>query len=101
MAAHTCPHVKEIRPVTPNSEGCEECLATGEPWVAPPALSDVRPRRLLRLLQEQACNQALSRHQPSDHQVARARRELDVLLHRRRDVRGRLGRSPAEQPVLR
>jgi len=33
MAAQTCPHVKEIRPVTPNSEGCEECLATGEPWV--------------------------------------------------------------------
>jgi len=33
MAPHTCPHVKEIRPVTPNSEGCEECLATGDRWV--------------------------------------------------------------------
>jgi hypothetical protein len=30
MATKTCPHVKEIRPVTPNTEDCEECLATGE-----------------------------------------------------------------------
>ena len=33
MAPHTCPHVKQIRPVTPNTEGCEECLATGDRWV--------------------------------------------------------------------
>jgi hypothetical protein len=33
MAGHTCPHVKEIRPVTPRSEGCEECLASGDRWV--------------------------------------------------------------------
>ena len=33
MAPHTCPHVKQIRPVTPQSEGCEECLATGDRWV--------------------------------------------------------------------
>src|SRR5437660_2509249 len=33
MAQSTCPHVKQIRPVTPNSEGCEECLATGDRWV--------------------------------------------------------------------
>jgi Zn-finger in ubiquitin-hydrolases and other protein len=31
--AHTCPHVKEIRPVAPNTEGCEECLTTGDRWV--------------------------------------------------------------------
>src|SRR5437899_6656703 len=33
MARNTCEHVKQIRPVTPNSEGCEECLATGDRWV--------------------------------------------------------------------
>jgi uncharacterized UBP type Zn finger protein len=30
---HTCPHVNQIQPVTPNTEGCEECLATGGSWV--------------------------------------------------------------------
>ena len=33
MARQTCPHVQQIQPVTPNSEGCEECLATGDRWV--------------------------------------------------------------------
>ena len=33
MARHTCPHVMQIRPVTPNSEGCEECKTTGDRWV--------------------------------------------------------------------
>ena len=33
MARPTCPHVKQVRPVQPNSEGCEECLATGDEWV--------------------------------------------------------------------
>jgi len=33
MARHTCPHVKQIRPVTPQSAGCEECLAAGDQWV--------------------------------------------------------------------
>src|SRR5438105_395396 len=33
VARHTCPHVKQIRPVTPSSEGCEEYLAAGEQWV--------------------------------------------------------------------
>jgi hypothetical protein len=30
MAPQTCPHVKQIRPVTPASEGCAECLAAGD-----------------------------------------------------------------------
>src|SRR5260370_6259444 len=64
---------------------------------SPALVRGLRPRRLLRLVQEQACDQALPLHRPPDHQVARARRELDVLLHRRRDVRGRLGRAPAKQ----
>ena len=33
MARHACPHVDQIRSVTPNSDGCEECLTTGDPWV--------------------------------------------------------------------
>src|SRR2546429_5928358 len=64
---------------------------------SPALVRALRPRRLLRLVQEQARDQALPRHRPSDRQVARARRELDVLLRRRRHVRGRLGWSPADQ----
>jgi monovalent cation:H+ antiporter-2, CPA2 family len=33
MARHTCPHVAQIRPVTPRTVGCEECLAAGDAWV--------------------------------------------------------------------
>ena len=33
MARHACPHVEQIRPVTPRSQGCEECLASGGRWV--------------------------------------------------------------------
>ncbi len=33
MAGNTCPHVSQIQPVTPNTKGCEECLATGQRWV--------------------------------------------------------------------
>src|SRR5438309_5121491 len=64
---------------------------------SPAFVRGLRPCRLLRLVEEQARDLTLPRHQPSDRQVARARRELDVLLHRRRDVRGRLGRAPAEE----
>ena len=28
-----CAHFKEIRPVTPSSTGCEDCLRTGDTWV--------------------------------------------------------------------
>ncbi|NUP06149.1 MAG: UBP-type zinc finger domain-containing protein [Polyangiaceae bacterium] len=29
----TCVHTKEIRDVEPSAQGCEECLASGDPWV--------------------------------------------------------------------
>jgi uncharacterized UBP type Zn finger protein len=29
----TCEHIDQIKPVTPGSEGCEECLKTGDTWV--------------------------------------------------------------------
>jgi uncharacterized UBP type Zn finger protein len=28
-----CTHLDQIRPVTPRSHGCEECLKTGDSWV--------------------------------------------------------------------
>src|ERR1700692_1968244 len=46
----------------------------------------VRARRLLRLLAEQARDEALSRDQASRHRLARARRGLEVLLRARSGV---------------
>jgi uncharacterized UBP type Zn finger protein len=31
--AEGCPHVDEIKPVTPSARGCEDCLKTGDRWV--------------------------------------------------------------------
>jgi len=31
--AKTCSHIKELKPVKPNTNGCEECLAMGDEWV--------------------------------------------------------------------
>jgi len=31
--AKTCTHLKQIRPVTPSANGCEDCLKTGDAWV--------------------------------------------------------------------
>lgn len=28
-----CPHVQLIRDVSPNTDGCEECLKSGDGWV--------------------------------------------------------------------
>ena len=28
-----CIHLNQIRPVIPSANGCEECLAIGDPWV--------------------------------------------------------------------
>ena len=30
----SCPHRSEIRDVTPSSDGCAECLASGDAWVS-------------------------------------------------------------------
>jgi CPA2 family monovalent cation:H+ antiporter-2 len=29
----TCPHLADVVRVTPRTDGCEECLAIGSPWV--------------------------------------------------------------------
>src|SRR5262245_42513653 len=53
--------------------------------MAPPsALPYVRPRRVLRLVAEQARDEALSRHRPSRDPLVRARRGLAVVLRRQR-----------------
>src|SRR5882757_3662015 len=52
------------------------------------------PCRMLRQFQEQTRDQALSRRQAPHRSVHRARRKLDVVLHRRVDVRRRLSHSP-------
>ena len=31
--AQDCTHLDQIQAVTPNTDGCEECLAIGETWV--------------------------------------------------------------------
>jgi uncharacterized UBP type Zn finger protein len=31
--AMVCTHLDQIRPVTPHSTGCEDCLKTGDTWV--------------------------------------------------------------------
>jgi uncharacterized UBP type Zn finger protein len=33
MPQPSCPHLNQIRAVTPGSEGCAECLASGDTWV--------------------------------------------------------------------
>jgi hypothetical protein len=33
MATMICEHVEEIRDVEPSSDGCLECLQTGDEWV--------------------------------------------------------------------
>ena len=33
MSKRSCRHLSEIREVTPSSEGCAECLASGDSWV--------------------------------------------------------------------
>jgi len=32
--APKCTHLDQVRKVTPSTQGCEECLKTGDKWVA-------------------------------------------------------------------
>ncbi|HEY7875109.1 MAG TPA: UBP-type zinc finger domain-containing protein [Actinomycetota bacterium] len=32
METTECPHVQDVRPVTPSADGCEDCLAIGDTW---------------------------------------------------------------------
>ena len=55
---------------------------------APPRVHDLRRGRLLRQLAEQARDGAPPCHEPPDHPLARARRELVLVLRGRGRVRG-------------
>jgi uncharacterized UBP type Zn finger protein len=33
MATSTCTHLNQIQHVKPSTQGCEECLKTGDTWV--------------------------------------------------------------------
>ena len=57
-------------------------LEDGQPLGASADVRGVRPRRVLRFLNQQARDQTLSRNEPPDHHLARTRRALEVLLHR-------------------
>src|SRR5450759_2766852 len=49
---------------------------------SPAYVSDLRTRRLLRRLKEQACHGSFPCYRSPDHTLDRARRGLDVVLHR-------------------
>ena len=55
-----CSHLREIRKVTPSALGCEECLKNGRYLGSYADLPDLRTCGLLRIIPEQACDQAFS-----------------------------------------
>src|SRR5262245_47607205 len=71
----------------------------GRPLGPPAALSLLRPRRLLRLLEEQARDEALPRHGPPDHPVLRAGGGLGLVLRRRGDAGVRIGAGHSLAPT--
>ena len=77
------PHIDQIRPVTPSARGCEDCLKIGRPLGASAAVPDLRARRLLRLVEEQARARPLPRDEAPDRPVLRAGRGLALVLRRR------------------
>ena len=85
--ATACSHLATIRKVTPSALGCEECLKMGDDMGSPAPLPHLWPCRLLRRFQEQACHQAFSPHQASDHRRLRSAGRLGLVLCRRSDVR--------------
>ena len=81
--AITCRHRDQDTHPAPRTNGCEECLASGDSWVHLRLCLDLRARRVLRFVEEQARDQALPRHAASARDLARARRGLGVVLRRR------------------
>src|ERR1700756_4811902 len=56
---------------------------------------DLRPRRMLRRIEEQACHQAFPFDPASDHHLARTRGGLELVLHRRGPVGASMSESAA------
>lgn len=57
-----CEHVSEIQDVTPGTEGCEECLATGGRWV--------HLRMCLTCGHVGCCDSSPGKHATAHHQAA-------------------------------
>ncbi len=88
-----CAHldqIKDVEPGTPN--GCEECLKMGGVG-PPPPVSDLRPRRLLRQLAQEARDEAFPRDRRTRSSAVRAGRGLGLVLRRRADHRARAARN--------
>ena len=84
-------------PCIPSARGCEDCLRIGDRWVHLRICMTLRPRRLLRLVAEQARHRAPPHRRHPIIEVARAGRGLGLVLSGRGDVvapvRGRSGGS--------
>ena len=77
-----CPHLKEIKKVHPNTNGCEECLKMGDTWV--------HLRLCLSCGHVGCCDSSKNKHATkhfhavasSDHAIDRAGRGLALVLRR-------------------
>jgi hypothetical protein len=76
-----CSHLNQIRRVKPRTRGCEECLKIGDDWVH--LRLCMICGRLLRFIEEQACDETFPRDYPPDHAVLRTWRDLGLVLRRR------------------
>ena len=76
-----CEHLETNDNAPARTDGCEECLQSGDRWVHL-RRSALRPRRLLRLVEEQTRHEALPVDDPSGHPVVRKRGRLEVVLRR-------------------
>ena len=73
--ASVCTHLDQIRVVEPTGDACLECVASGRRLDAPAHVHDLRPRRLLRRLEEQARHRALRGHRPPGDPLDREGRD--------------------------
>src|SRR5207237_404166 len=90
------PRSGEDRPA--ENEGLRGVPEDGRHVAASAPVPRLRPRRLLRRLEEQARDQALPLDEAPDHHVARAGRGLELVLRRRSDDGASL--APDMQPLI-
>ncbi len=77
-----CTHLSHIHKVSPNTNGCEECLKMGDTWVHLRLCMECGHVGLLRLLKEQTRHETFSPSETSDYAVHRTRGKLGMVLHR-------------------
>ncbi len=65
----TCSHLDQIQNPSPNTDGCEECLKMGDVVGAFAPVRNLRPRRLLRLLEKPARHEALPQDQAPHYAI--------------------------------